>query len=241
MMTYIDIHTHILPGIDDGARDWEQTKRMLKLQSEEGVTDIIATPHFDLEGNGPSPDEICELARQANDVAREMSLDITLYPGCEVLFSPGIPEAYRRGEIMTLAQSRYLLVEFFPRSSYQEIREGVRDLCMEGAIPVIAHMERYECLMNEYDRIFELEKIGACMQINSRSLLGKPWDKRVRMCRKLIRNGFVHFLGSDCHNETERPPKMQEIYEKIAGFCGEEMAESLAVENAKHILEKTFF
>lgn len=239
-MNYIDIHTHILPGIDDGARDWEQTKRMLKLQSEEGVSKIIATPHFDMEQNRNTPERIRELVQQANDIAREMSLDITLYPGCEVLFSPGVPEAYRQGEILTLAQSRYLLVEFFPRSSFQEIREGIRELCMEGAIPVIAHVERYECLMNEYDRLFELEKIGAFMQMNGRSLLGRPWDKRVRMCRKLIRNGFIHFLGSDCHNETERPPKMQEIYETIAHFCDEEMAKSLAGENANHILEKTF-
>lgn len=239
-MRFVDIHTHILPGIDDGAADWEQTKRMLKLQSVEGVTDIIATPHFDLEANGPSPDEICELARQADAAAGELGFGIRVYPGCEVLFSPGVPEAYREGRILTLAQSRYVLVEFFPRSAYPEIREGIRELCMQGAIPVIAHVERYECLMNEYDRLFELEKIGALMQMNGRSLLGRCWDKRVRMCRKLIRNGFVHFLGSDCHNETERPPKMKDVYDTIAGFCGEKLAGELAGENAAHILEKTF-
>lgn len=239
-MEYIDIHTHILPEIDDGAEDWEQTKRMLKLQSQEGVSKIIATPHFDMEQNRNTPERIQDLVWRANDAAREMSLDITVYPGCEVLFSPGVPEAYRRGEISTLAQSRYLLVEFFPRSSYQEIRDGIRGLCMEGAIPVIAHVERYECLMNQYDRLFELKKIGAFMQMNSRSLLGRPWDKRVRMCRKLIRNGMIHFLGSDCHNETERPPKMREACEAVAGFCGEEMAKSLAVGNADYILKKIF-
>lgn len=239
-MGFVDIHTHILPGIDDGAADWEQTKRMLKLQSEEGVTDIIATPHFDLEGSGSSPDEICGLARQAEAAAGEMDLGIHVYPGCEVLFSPGVPEAYREGKILTLAQSRYVLVEFFPRSAYPEIREGIRELCMQGAVPVIAHVERYECLMNEYDRLFELEKIGALMQMNSRSILGVRWDKRVRMCRRLIRNGFVHFLGSDCHNEAERPPKMKDVYDVVAGFGGEKMAGELAGENAAHILEKTF-
>lgn len=239
-MKYIDIHTHILPGIDDGAQDWEQTKRMLKLESEEGVSKVIATPHFDLERDCPSPAQIQDLVQKANEIARELSLELTIYPGCEVLFSPGIPEAYRRGDILTLAQSSYLMVEFFPRSSFREIREGVRELCMEGVIPVIAHIERYECLMNEYDRLFELEKMGALMQMNGRSLLGKPWDKRMRMCRKLIRNGFIHFLGSDCHNDTERPPKMQKVYESIVGFCGEEMAESLAGKNAAHILKKTF-
>lgn len=239
-MRFVDIHTHILPDIDDGAEDWEQTKRMLRLQAEEGVTDIIATPHFDLENNRQSSERIQELTGQANQAARELSLEITVHPGSEVLFSPEIPEAYRRGEIPTLAQSRYLLVEFFPRSSYQEIREGIRELCLQGAIPIIAHIERYECLMNQYDRLFELEKIGALMQMNGRSLLGKLWDKRVRMCRKLVTNGFIHFLGSDCHNETERPPKMQAVYEAVKNSCGEELAKALARENAIHILEKTF-
>lgn len=239
-MGFVDIHTHILPGIDDGAADLEQTKRMLKLQAEEGVTDIIATPHFDMEDNRHSSDRILELTEQANQAARELSLEITVYPGCEVLFSPEIPEAYRRGEILTLAQSRYLLVEFFPRSSYQEIREGIRELCLQGVIPIIAHIERYECLMHQYDRLFELEKIGALMQMNGRSLLGKLWDKRVRMCRKLIATGFIHFLGSDCHNETERPPKMKDVYETVKNLGGTELAKALAGENATHILEKTF-
>lgn len=237
-MKYTDIHTHILPGVDDGPGDWEQTKRMLQLEAGEGVSKIIATPHFDLERNHVSPVQIQELVETANAFVRELSLELTVYPGCEVLFSPGVPEAYRQGKILTLAKSSYLLVEFFPRSSFREIREGVRALCMEGLIPVIAHIERYECLINEYDRLFELEKMGALMQMNGDSLFGKPWDKRVRMCRKLVRNGFIHFLGSDCHDDKEYPPRMHKVYEAVVNLCGEDMAESLMAKNAGHILEK---
>lgn len=237
---YVDIHTHILPGLDDGSGDWSQTERMLCAQKEQGVTDIIATPHFDTEQNYQDPEKIRRLVAEANELAQKVTPEITLYTGCEVLYTPGIIEVYKKGDILTLADSQYLLVEFFPRSPYREIEEAVGSFVREGVIPVIAHVERYECLMTEYDRLYELMKMGAVMQMNSRSLLGKRFDKRVRLCRKMLENGFVHFLGSDCHNENERPPKMQEPYETIVKICGEGTAEDLTGHNARSILEKRY-
>lgn len=237
---FVDIHSHILPGIDDGSRDWEQTERMLRMQQKQGVSHIIATPHFDMEQNVQDPDKLRELVAEANERARKAALPVTLYTGCEVLYSPGIIEAYRKGDILTLADSRYLLVEFYPRSPYREIEEGISSLVREGLIPVIAHVERYQCLMKEYDRLCELMKMGAVMQMNSRSLLGGRFDKRVKLCRKMVQNGFIHFLGSDCHNEEERPPKMQEPYETIVRFCGEQTADELTKYNGRCILYKEY-
>ena len=237
---YVDIHTHILPGLDDGARDWSQTEQMLRKQQEQGVTDIIATPHFDMEENYQNSEEIRRLVAETNELAQKVTPDITVYTGCEVLYTPGIIETYKKGDILTLADSQYLLVEFFPRSPYREIEEAVGFFVREGIIPVIAHVERYECLMTEYDRLYELMKMGAVMQMNSRSLLGKRFDKRVRLCRRMLENGFIHFLGSDCHNENERPPKMQEPYDTIAKICGEETAEEITGRNARNILENKY-
>lgn len=237
---YVDIHSHILPGIDDGARDWAQTERMLQMQQEQGVTQIIATPHFDMEQNIQNPDKLREIVAEANEHAERAAPAVTLYTGCEVLYSPGIIEAYREGQILTLADSQYLLVEFYPRSPYRDIEEGVSSIIREGLVPVIAHVERYQCLMNEYDRLSELIKMGAVMQMNSRSLLGKRFDKRVRLCRKMVQNGFIHFLGSDCHNEEGRPPKMREPYETIVRFCGEKTADELTKRNGRCILAKEY-
>lgn len=237
---YVDIHTHILPGIDDGSRDWLQTERMLRIQQEQGVTAIIATPHFDMEQNYQDPDKLRALVAEANEHAQKVTPGITLYPGCEVLYTPGVIDAYKKGDILTLADSQYLLVEFFPRSPYREIEEAIASFVREGLVPVIAHVERYECLRNEYDRLYDLMKMGAVMQMNSRSLLGKRFDKRVKLCRKMVQNGFVHFLGSDCHNEDERPPKMQEPHKVIAKLCGEQIADELTIYNANHILEKKY-
>lgn len=237
---FIDIHTHILPDIDDGSRDWSQTERMLRMQQEEGVTDIIATPHFDMEQNYQDADKLRALVAEANEHAKKVTPGITLYTGCEVLYTPGIIEAYKKGDILTLADSQYLLVEFFPQSSYRDIEEAVRSFVREGVTPVIAHVERYECLLDEYDYLYELIKTGAVMQMNSRSLLGKRFDKRVKICRKMVENGFIHFLGSDCHNEGERPPKMRESYDVIAKFCGGQIADDVTMYNARYILAKKY-
>ena len=163
---FVDIHTHILPGIDDGSRDWAQTERMLQLQSEQGVTDIIATPHFDMEQNYQNPQKLRELVMEANEHAKNKGIEITIHTGCEVLYTPGVLEAYQKGDILTLADSQYLLLEFFPRSSYQEISEAVSAFTMEGVTPVLAHVERYECLMNQYDRLYELMKKGKIKPID---------------------------------------------------------------------------
>lgn len=242
MMTqgFVDIHTHILPQIDDGSRSWEQTERMLRIQQEQGVTDIIATPHFDWEENYQNPEQIRELVAQANELAARVTPGITIYSGCEVLYSPGVIEAYKKGDILTLAESRYVLVEFFPRSSYQEIEEGIRSFVREGLVPVIAHVERYQCLMNEYDRLYELSKMGAVMQMNSRSFLGKRFDKRARLCRKMIENGYVQFLGSDCHNDGQRPPQMKQSYDCLLKLGGTELADAITRRNPECILQKKY-
>lgn len=237
---YVDIHTHILPGIDDGSVDWQQTERMLQMQREQGVTDIIATPHFDMELSHQDPDHIRRLVAEANELAEEAAPGLTVYPGCEVLYTPGIMDAYRSGEILTLADSQYLLVEFFPQSSYREIEEAIDLLVREGLTPVIAHVERCYCLVSDYDRLYELTKMGALMQMNSYSLLGSRFDRRVKLCRRMAQKGFVHFLGSDCHNEEDRPPGMQESYEAIEKFGGEDMADILTRRNAVNILEKKY-
>ncbi len=234
---FIDIHTHILPGLDDGAADWEQTGEMLRLQREQGVTDIIATPHFDMERNYQDPEQIREVVARANEYAGEEAPGLTVYEGCEVLYTPGITEAYREGRIPTLAGSRYILVEFFPQSSYREIGDAVSFFTREGLAPVIAHVERYQCLMNEYERLYELIKMGAVMQMNSRSLSGNRFDRHVRMCRKMVRKGFIHFLGSDCHNTGDRPPAMREAYRIVGRLCRGETAVALTGGNAANILQ----
>lgn len=237
---YIDIHTHILPGIDDGSMDWRQTEKMLQIQQEQGVTDIIATPHFDMGQHYQEPDHIRQLVAEANERAEKVTPGLTMYAGCEVLYTPGIIDIYKKGDILTLADSQYLLVEFFPQSFYREIEEAVDSFVREGLTPVIAHVERYRCLVNDHDKLYELMKMGALMQMNSRSLLGKRFDRQVKFCRKMVQKGFVHFLGSDCHDEEDRPPAIQESYETIDKLCGEDMADALTRRNAINILEKRY-
>lgn len=234
---YIDIHTHILPGIDDGARDMDMTEELLKAQIAEGVTDIIATPHFDMEENFQDISEICEKVEQVQKKASELSDDLTIYPGCEILFSQGILELLAQDQIPTLADTNYILVEFYPSESHKEIYRALRDIVQLGKTPILAHVERYESLIRHEDTIHDLIELGAYIQMNTRSLTGKRFDKRTCFCKSVVKKGYVHFLGSDCHNMEHRPPQMEKTAKVLEKVAGERMMEKLTRENAELLLQ----
>ena len=125
---YLDLHSHILPGVDDGAKDWEMTKQMLKAVYAQGVRHIVATPH-NYPGNEKQDNEkILALVGQANRLAKEITPDLEVLSGNEVLYRRGIPEEIAANHILTLAESRYLLVEFYPDERYAEVYQGLREL-----------------------------------------------------------------------------------------------------------------
>lgn len=212
MMTgYYDIHTHILPGIDDGAKDLKETGQMLAAAKEEGIRHIIATPHFAAGGKNPSLEQLQEALEATQKIAKEIDSGMTISLGNELLDSPGILSALNSGDALTLGQTRYILVEFLPKDSYSQIYHSLKDYIMAGYIPIIAHMERYEVLWKEYDYLDELLKLGVYFQMNGESLMGVPWNPRVLYHRRLLKMGYIHFLGSDCHGSVHRPPIMQTV------------------------------
>ncbi len=234
---YIDIHSHILPGIDDGAQSEEETRTLLQAELDEGVTAIIATPHFDMEDNFQNLEVVKEKVTLAQKIASELSDDLTIYSGCEILFSRGVLELLSQNKVPCLAETNYVLVEFYPSESHKEIYHAMRDIIQLGKIPVLAHVERYETFIREEKYIRELIELGAYIQMNTRSLTGKRFDKRTRFCRSMVKQGMVHFLGSDCHNMEHRPPQMERTAQVIEKIAGERMKRKLTSENARILLE----
>lgn len=234
---YIDIHTHILPGIDDGAKDMDATIELLKAQIAQGVTRIIATPHFDMEENLQDLAEIKRKVEQVQEVASKLSNDLTIYSGCEILFSRGVLDLMKENKVPTLADTNYVLVEFYPSESHKDIYHAMRDIIQLGRIPVLAHVERYECFIRHEEYIRELIELGAYIQMNTRSLTGKRFDKRTRFCKSVVQKGLVHFLGSDCHNMEHRPPQMEKTAQVIEKVAGERMMNCLTRENAEVMLQ----
>lgn len=198
----IDIHAHILPGIDDGAANWEESRKMLEMAYNQGIHTIIATPHFSRK---QSFNQLQELTGKLNEEAKKIYPDFQIYLGQEILYFDSLVDYLKEGKALTLANSRYILVEFMPNVRYHNLYQWVRKILMAGYLPVIAHVERYHTLRKE-NRLQELAAIGCYLQMNYRSLEGGFFDSNTRWCRRCVLNGDIHFLGTDMHHSSYRTP-----------------------------------
>ncbi len=242
MAGYYDIHTHILPGMDDGARTKEETVQMLKLAYEEGVRHIIATPHFTPGEKNPSRETLEKALEFTQEEARKIDPSMTVALGNEILHDAGALSALKKGEALTLGGTRYILVEFMPSDSYNKIYSAMREYVMNGYIPIMAHMERYESLVKAYDSLKELSELGVYFQMNTESIIGGLFQRKAAYHRKLVEEGYIQFFGSDCHRgEKRRLPQMESALKYLdKEFMGDKLWESIFSKNPEKMLADEF-
>ena len=236
MIGYIDIHSHILPGVDDGARDIEQTCRMLRTAYKEGIRCIIATPHFELGKKNMDPKQLREILEQVRLEASRIGEDLEIKLGNELLYSNDIIEALQHGEALTISNTRYILVEFLPGISCKELSRALNRCIYAGYIPILAHAERYECLkeLNEVETIIQM---GVYIQINLSSILGGLMNAKANFCKKLLQNEWVHFVGTDAHSDTNRGPYAKEAVRRMSKKYGEALVNGLVWDNPSKMLK----
>ncbi len=222
----IDIHTHILPEMDDGSRNVEESMTMLCMLSNQGVDTVVATPHFVIDIN--SPDEFLarrdEAARKLKEAFDEETIRPKIALGAEVQFYPDIC-SLDGIERFCIGETKYILIEMpfmhWTRYTYQVLNHLYMS---RGVVPVIAHIERYLDFLNENEAFLKLREIGALIQINSSFLSDKFTRKKAL---NMVKKGIVSFVGSDCHNLTSRPPNLGEgcevIYKKLGDVGFEEL------------------
>jgi protein-tyrosine phosphatase len=237
---FIDLHTHILPGVDDGSRSMEQTVRMLQIAYDEGIRTIIATPHYIAGAKNLTPEQLKLICSQVQDEAWKIDRDMKILLGNEIYYSESVLEALQSGTALTLAGSRYVLVEFSPKETFNNIFRGLTRLTGAGYLPIIAHIERYRCLYKKEDSIVELHGLGCYLQMNCNSLLGGILDTEAMYHRKLIQLGLIHFLGSDCHDDQIRIPCMMKAKKRLHKRCDEGMLSKLFYEHPLKVLENTY-
>ena len=172
--------------------------------------------------------------------AKKINEGIQIFAGNEILYRETIPKEIEQGRILTLADSQYILVEFLPEEHYTRILHGVRKLVEYGYCPVIAHMERVHALYENVDRIKEIIGCGAYLQVNTGSLSGGMLHKQSNYLCRLAAKGYIHFLGSDCHNTTERQPIMEKSVKKLRKKVPKESLDKLLYENPRKLLEKQY-
>ena len=179
MNVIIDVHSHILPGLDDGSSNMEESLEMLRMAYQQGVRQIIATPHYSGRFRDASPGRVRKLCEEVQEAARQQGMKIRIYPGQEIMYTDEAADLLREGKLLTMADSRYVLVEFFPSVTWSALQQAVRTLMMSGCVPVIAHAERYLCL-RENGRIDVLRDQGILIQLNYRSAGGNWHDRTTR-------------------------------------------------------------
>ena len=233
----VDVHSHILPGIDDGSRSMEQSKAMLDIAWEQGICTIIATPHHMPEAKNASPETIAEKVVQLQAYADERHYDMEILTGNEIYYNADVPEKLEEGKICTLNDSTYVLVEFSPMDDARYIRNSLSELQNMGYDPIIAHVERYMSLhQGAFEKIQELRDMGILIQVNAASVTGGFGKPTKALVEKLLKKQLVDLIGTDAHSDRSRAPKMLECAQILQKKCDADYVEKLLYRNAEKYL-----
>ena len=230
----IDIHCHLLFGVDDGPSVIGESVRMLEEASRQGITNIVLTPHyrrgmFKFDGR---------LVKEHKEVLEPYAkeLGIQLHLGTEIHVNGDILEYLADGKVFSLAGSEYVLTEYTYSTEYAYIFKMTQELLRHGYVPVIAHVERYACLVQEPERLDELQEIGALIQVNAAAILGKEGFGTKQYCKKLLKNGWIDFVASDSHDMKQRVCYMEKCYDYLCKKYGEKVADRLTIKNARKLI-----
>ncbi len=230
-----DVHSHVLPGIDDGSKSIEETIKMLRMAQKEKIGTMIATPHYNCERR-PGFDKKCrEVYENVCQEIKKQNLNIKLLLGNEIFYSAGVVDALKKGEALTLNDTKYVLVEFHPYVELLTIKKAVQELQMAGYEPILAHIERYDCLKKEAN-VENLVDMGAYIQVNASSISGKMGIRTQWYLKKLMRHELVHVIGTDTHGSKQRRPKIQDAVKYIKKKAGAEFCERVTEENPAKII-----
>ncbi|CAM5390352.1 Tyrosine-protein phosphatase YwqE [Streptomyces afghaniensis] len=232
----IDIHSHILPGIDDGAQTIEDSINMAKEAVNEGITTIIATPHHKNNQYINKKSSILEKVNDLNAVLKQENIPLNILPGQEVRIYGEVIEDYYKEEILTLNHTKYLFIEF-PSSSVPRYAERLLyDLQTEGIIPIIVHPERNKELQIKPDLLYQFVKNGALTQVTASSVAGYFGKNVKKFSEQLIEHNLTHFIASDAHNIHNRSFKVREALDMIEENFGLDYI-NLLIENAEFLIE----
>ncbi len=230
----IDIHCHLLYGVDDGPDSLEESAAMLLEAKNQGVQALILTPHY-RHGMFPYENEV--IARHFQQVQQYAAkMGVAIFLGCEYHMNTHSVEHLRSGRCKTLAGSEYVLAEYSTADEYLLIRNMTQELLLAGYIPIIAHVERYTCLLEHPERVAELAALGALIQVNADAVLGVEGRKHKQFCKHLLKEELVDFIASDSHGVHQRPSRMGKCRDHIRKKYGEEAARQIFIANPLAIL-----
>ena len=224
MSNFVDIHHHLIYGVDDGARSLEHMQKMMQIAVDQGVSDIVCTTHV-TPGYAPFPSEkYLEHMDEGQAYIAQTGLNLRLHTGCEILYTEATARLLQEGRIPTLAFSDAVLVEFTPDMTFRQLTEAATSIGMAGYNVLFAHVERYPALRN-LGHVRQLrEEYGVYMQMNANTVINRKGFFFDRWVRHMLDDGHIDCVATDAHNVTSRMCNMRLCYEMLKERYGREIA-----------------
>jgi len=244
-MRFVDLHVHLIPGIDDGATSLFEALEMLRYAYDHGTRGIVATPHVfhsSFDNHHPLPlhdayaDFFNRLHRLGGQYDYQFLKEIAVYLGSENFVSPEFLEALKRRDVLTMNGSRYLLVEFPPFLPYETAQSAVEEILQLDLIPVLAHVERYGFFERKLSRLAAMREKGCVIEVNAESIVDLKGNGIARSIRPLLDAGLVDVVASDAHDVHSRPPDLEAAHQVLAEEFQESVVAAWMWENPARIL-----
>lgn len=237
MVPLVDVHVHLLAGLDDGPRTWDDAVAMCRLSCAEGVQMAAATAHQNERWSAVTPDRIREATGQLRQRLREAGVPLTVFPCAEVTARTDLGAAWDEGRLLSVGDRKcYLLLEM-PDQVFVDLRPLVGQIRQAGLRPILAHPERQPEVLHEPGPLEELIRAGCLVQVSSRSVTDPRNGADERALRGWFRRGCVHLLGSDGHSPRRRPPRMADAYRRIRRWAGPAVADRVCGANGMAVLQ----
>lgn len=232
----IDIHSHILPGIDDGSKSFDESLKILRGLSQQGITDVICTPHYIAETKQTSTKaNNTKLLAELKQKAKEASIDINIYLGNEIYIDREISKLIRLKKISALNDSKYLLIELPMSGKFEQYEDIFLTLQQKGWNVILAHPERYHSFQNDYKLVTNLHKSGILFQCNLGSYIGQYGKKAQKLAKKIAKEKLIFCLGTDIHHERDYN-EIAKAKRKLQKYYRESELNAILVENPKRII-----
>jgi len=236
-VSLIDLHCHLLPGIDDGARNTAESLEMARVAEADGIDVIACTPHIMAGVYENTGESIAAAVAKMQSFLADEGITLRLIVGADAHVAPNLVARLQDGSVPTLGGTRYFLFEPPHHVAPPNLDRIVSDVLGAGFVPILTHPERLRWINTHYDQILRLARSGVLMQVTAGSLTGRFGDGPRHWAERLFEEGLVHLLASDAHDAVRRPPKMRNAFKRAAELVGEEEMRHLAFTRPRGILE----
>ncbi len=231
----VDLHCHILPGIDDGSENIEESLQMCRLAFSDGIRTIVATPHV---GKYPNTKEIIlEKTEVLKQKISSLLPGLSLFCGADIEFSADIFALIAYKSLLTINNSRYILLDTPYFLMPPDIEKQIQRLIEEGVAPIITHPERCLQIQEDIDLVRKIVEAGAVVQITASSITGKMGAKAQSVSKAILKAGLAHVIATDAHGASKRPPMLSEAATVAATIIGKDMAQAMVSTIPQSIIE----